>query len=83
MAKAKRDDNEGANSEAQEIVVNLQRIANLLALNLIKGEEDEAEKIKTLAAVGYGSSEIARLLGRSPGSVRMALLRARNESQNE
>ena len=80
MAKAKRND-ETVNSEVQDVVVNLRRIANLLALILTKGEE-ETEKIKTLAAVGYSPSEIAKLLGRLPVSVRTALHRARKDSQN-
>lgn len=54
----------------------LDRIANLLALLLVKGES-EGEKILTLAAVGYSAPEIAELLGKQPNTVSVALYQAR------
>lgn len=52
------------------------RIANLLALNLIKGES-ETEKVLTLTAVGYSPQEIALLLGKQPNTVSVILYKAK------
>lgn len=54
----------------------LERIANLLALLLVKGES-EAEKILTLSAVGYTAADIATLLRKQSNTVSVALYQAR------
>jgi len=54
----------------------LTRLTNLVALLLVKGEP-QSEQIRTLAAAGYGNSEIAGLLGLTPNAVNVALHRLR------
>lgn len=54
----------------------LDRIANLLALILIRGE-NELDKVRTLAAAGYTPSEMARMLGKQPNTVSVLLYKSR------
>ena len=55
-----------------------ERLTNLVALLLVKGES-QSEKIRTLAAVGYSASEIAHLLGTTANAVNVALHRIRQK----
>lgn len=54
----------------------LQRIANLLGLILVKGE-NEAEKVLTLTAAGFSVAEVASLLGKDTNTVSVMLYQAR------
>jgi DNA-directed RNA polymerase specialized sigma24 family protein len=54
----------------------LDRVANLLALLLVKGES-ESEKILALSAVGYSAAEIADLLRKQSNTVSVVLYQAR------
>ena len=54
------------------------RMANLLALSLVKGES-ETQKIQTLTAVGFSVQEVAQLLNKKPNTVSAALYAARKE----
>jgi len=54
----------------------LERLTNLVALLLVKGEP-QADQIRTLAPAGYGNSEIASLLGLTSNAVNIALHRIR------
>lgn len=54
----------------------LTRLTNLVALLVVKGES-QADQIRTLAAAGFGNSEIAGLLGLTPNAVNVALHRLR------
>jgi DNA-binding CsgD family transcriptional regulator len=56
----------------------LQRLTNLVALLLVKGES-QTEKIRTLATAGYSNTEIASLLGTTANSVNVALHRLRKK----
>lgn len=56
----------------------MERITCLLALLLVKGES-QPEKVRTLAAVGFQNTEIARLLGVTPNAVSVALHRIRRK----
>ena len=49
-----------------------QRLENLLALLLVKGEI-QTDKMWTLSCAGFGATEIARLLGTTPNTVSVAL----------
>lgn len=60
----------GANAAAVE------RLINLLALLVIKGEP-QADKIRILANAGFGNIEIAKLLGLTPNAVNVALYKIR------
>jgi DNA-directed RNA polymerase specialized sigma24 family protein len=77
VAKAKRRSADRSDAGGGDTpVAPLNRIANLLALLLTKGE-DEPEKAKTLAAAGYSPGEIAELLGKQPNTISAILYRAR------
>ena len=56
----------------------LERLTNLVALLVVKGEP-QADQIRTLTAAGYGNSEIATLLGLSRNAVNIALHRIRRK----
>jgi len=56
------------------------RIANLLALLLVKGES-ETEKVTALTAVGYSAAEIGQLLGKRPNTVSALLYQAKKEQR--
>jgi DNA-binding CsgD family transcriptional regulator len=70
------------NPAAAELVPTLEqsfnRIANLLALLLVKGES-ESEKILTLTSVGYSPAEIGRVLNKQANTVSVALYHAKKE----
>jgi hypothetical protein len=57
-------------------IPNLRRLIDLVALLVVKGD-DQPNKIRTLAAVWYSPSEIANLLGTTPNAVSIALYRIR------
>lgn len=57
--------------------LDLTRLTNLVALLLVKGE-DQNEKIRTLKAAGYTPNEIASFLGITANAVNVALHRMRN-----
>ncbi len=52
------------------------RVANLLALLLVKGEL-QPEKIRVLSAVGYANTEIAELLGMTANAITVSLYQQR------
>lgn len=54
----------------------VERLTNLVALLLIKGEP-QADQLRTLACAGFTNTEIARLLGLTPNAVNVALHRLR------
>jgi hypothetical protein len=56
------------------------RIANLLALLLVKGES-EMDKVLTLTSVGYSATEVGNLLGKLPNTVSVILYKARRVSR--
>lgn len=56
----------------------LERLTNLVALLLVKGES-QSEKIRTLVAVGYSGPEIAQLIGTTTNAVNVALHRIRQK----
>jgi len=70
-------------SEQTEAPVGLdvafRRIANLLALSLVKGES-ETQKVQTMTAVGFSVQEVAQLLGKKPNTVSAILYAARKAS---
>ncbi|MGC1120509.1 MAG: sigma factor-like helix-turn-helix DNA-binding protein [Candidatus Methanofastidiosia archaeon] len=63
----------------EEISRRMDRIIRLLALNLVKDMETQKEKILTLSSFGFSSSEIAELLGTTPGSVSVTLSRTKKK----
>jgi DNA-directed RNA polymerase specialized sigma24 family protein len=67
-----------ASTESAAPGVGLERLINLAALLLVKGEP-KPEQIRVLAAAGFGNSEIAALLGLTPNAVNVALHRSRRK----
>jgi len=80
--RAKASSAQGQDSLHEDVGLEaaFRRIANLLALNLVKGES-ETEKVLTLTAVGYSTNEIARLLGKQPTTVSVILYRAKQDGR--
>lgn len=76
MAKRKAADDNALNGPPTEGT--LRRIANLLAVMAIKGEDDTG-KIKTLNSAGYDIAEIAKMLGKKPNDISVALYRMRKK----
>jgi hypothetical protein len=60
----------------QQAATCLDRIARLLALVAVKGEE-QVEKVRTLSAVGFSASEVAQLLQVRANTVSAMLYRDR------
>lgn len=80
MSQVKKQAAANEKTEIVQLDRNLQRIASLVALLLVKGEE-QSEKIRTLSAVGYSPSEISNLLGISANAVSIALHRMRKANK--
>ncbi len=58
----------------------LKRLADLVALLLVKGER-QPEKIRTLTAAGYTAAEVATLLGTTPNLVSVTLYQMRKKKK--
>ncbi len=67
-------------AKPSDTVLALTRLTNLVALLLVKGE-DQNEKIRTLNAAGYAPNEIASFLGITANAVSIALHRIRNRAR--
>lgn len=80
MANPKRPGSANGD-ESPETARELQRISNLLALLLVKGES-EAEKVLTLSAAGFGPAEVASLLRKVPNTVSVILYKAKQAAKN-
>jgi DNA-binding CsgD family transcriptional regulator len=68
-------DEQAVNSE---LVDRLDRIADLVALTLVRGLEQD-EQIRLLSAAGYTPSKIGAFLGIRPNTVSVARTRARQK----
>lgn len=77
MAKRKEARSDDSWSDAAGLRVDqVERLTNLMALLLIKGEP-QADQIRTLVSAGFSNTEIARLLALTPNAVNVALHRIR------
>jgi DNA-directed RNA polymerase specialized sigma24 family protein len=63
-----------------EMLGRLERIASLLALNLVKDCKIQKDKILMLSSFGYGATDISKLLNTTVGTVNVALTRERRKS---
>lgn len=68
--------------ENAELIAKLDRIANLMALTLVR-ELEQGEQIRTLGAVGYSPAEIAGFLAIKPNTVSAALYRQRQRQSGK
>lgn len=73
---AKRSGAAQAGSQAAGVPPSFDRLTNLVALLLVKGEP-QVDQIRTLAAAGFSNTEIAQLLGLTANNVNVALHRLR------
>ncbi|MHA1410209.1 MAG: sigma factor-like helix-turn-helix DNA-binding protein [Candidatus Odinarchaeia archaeon] len=64
----------------EKIINKMDEIIKLLALNLVKEEKFQKNKIIELSKLDFKPSEIAQLLGTTPNTVRVTLHEARKES---
>src|SRR4030042_6203734 len=62
-----------------EMLDRIEKIASLLALNLVKDCRTQKDKILMLSSLGYGVTDISKLLNTTVGSVNIALVRARKK----
>lgn len=77
MAKRKGARSDDSRSDAASLRADqVERLTNLMALLLIKGEP-QADQIRTLVSAGFSNTEIARLLAITPNAVNVALHRIR------
>jgi hypothetical protein len=69
------------NAAVDELSVSAQigRIAKIFALHLLKGVEDDGEKIRTLKGAGFSPAEIGNMLGKTENNVRVTLSRAKSK----
>jgi len=69
----------GKTMDSEEILERLDLIIKLLAMNVMKGEETQKEKIIQLSKLGLQPKEIANILNTTANTVRVALSNARKE----
>lgn len=60
-----------------EMLDKLERISSLLALNLVKDCKMQKDKILMLSSLGYGVTDIAKLLNTTVGTVNQVLVKSR------
>ncbi len=80
--KKRAKSSEPATSDASIVGEELRRIANLLALLAVKGE-DQKDKVLTLSAAGYQPAEIASLLDTTANTVRVTLSQSRSTKKKK
>lgn len=73
MAAKNKDSSESQTDKSVDVS---NRIANLIALQLVTGKP-QPEQISLLSAAGYVPSEIARLIGTTPNTVSVTLSQRR------
>jgi DNA-binding CsgD family transcriptional regulator len=64
---------------SSQLIERLDRIADLMALTLVRGMEQE-EQIRILSAAGYAPAQIGAFLGIRPNTVSVTLSRARKST---
>lgn len=67
------------NQHLADISVKMDRVAKLLALNLVKDMKKQKEQIAFLSDAGFQPKEIADILSTSSGNVRVTLHSIRKE----
>lgn len=68
-------------SSRDALAIEMGRIAKLLALYLIRDIEDEGKKVSRLTAVGFSAPEVAAMLDKTEGNVRVQLSQAKKKSK--
>ena len=65
------------------LAVEVGRIAKLFALYMLKDVDDENKKVTRLKAVGFSSQEIADLLDKTEGNVRVQISQAKKRMKKD
>ena len=63
----------------ETILAKLDRVTDVLALNIVRDYDKQKDKISGLSSLGYGVTDIAKLLNTTAGTVNQALVRSRKE----
>lgn len=63
------------------MLTKLDRVTDMLALNIVRDCETQKDKILILSSLGYGVTEIAKLLKTTVGTANQALVRARKDKK--
>jgi hypothetical protein len=63
------------------VVDRLDKILRLLTIEAVKGKEKEQDKIELLESIGFKSSEIDRLLSKSPGYSSVVIAQLKKKKQ--
>jgi DNA-binding CsgD family transcriptional regulator len=61
----------------------LEEIVRLLAIQLRKGTESQAQAIEEMSRAGFGPSRIAQLLGTTPNTVNVAIANAKKRKRQK
>ena len=67
----------------KEIMSRVDRITDLLALNIIRDLASQKEKILMLSSFEFGPTDIARLLGTTANTVNVVLSKARRKGLSD
>lgn len=65
--------------QADQLAIEMGRIAKLFALYLLRDVDDESRKVTRLNAVGFSPSEIAALLDKTEANVRVQISQAKKK----
>lgn len=66
-------------AQFNELLNKMEKIATLLALNIVSDCEMQKDKILILSSLGYGVTEIAKMLNTTVGTVNQELIRSRKK----
>jgi DNA-binding CsgD family transcriptional regulator len=61
----------------------LEEIVRLMAIQLRKGTESQAQAIEEMSRAGFGPSRIAQLLGTTPNTVNVAIANAKKRKRQK
>ena len=77
--------NDGRNpaNTADQLAVEVGRIAKLFALYMLRDVDDENKKVTRLRAVGFSSQEIADLLDKTEANVRVQISQAKGKRKKK
>lgn len=80
--RVRKSDGKSALSESVEQISELRIVARLIGLAVVKGGS-MGEQASTLSAAGFPASEIAKMLGTTPASVRQQIYMWRKPKSNQ
>jgi hypothetical protein len=66
-------------NQYDKMIEKMDKISSLLALNLVKDCKMQKDKILLLSSLGYGVTDIAKLLNTTVGTVNQVLVKSRKE----